>query len=55
VKDRQPAGDTQNDALFAAKAALKVNAAIRRDADRSEVLLQRMIQRLERKDDERAE
>jgi hypothetical protein len=39
---RQPAADTQNDALFAAKAALKVAVSIMCEAERSSILLQRL-------------
>lgn len=48
--ERPPAAAaTENDALFAAKAALKRAGTIRRDADAQLHALQRMIERLERK------
>jgi hypothetical protein len=47
---QRPAADPQHDALFAAKAALKHASAIRRDADAQLHQLQRVIDRLERKD-----
>lgn len=46
---RRPAA-TENDVVFTAKAALKLAARQRRDADAQFDHLQRMIERLERKD-----
>jgi hypothetical protein len=48
-KPPPPAAATENDALFAAKAALKLAARQRRDADTQFDHLQRVIERLERK------
>jgi hypothetical protein len=46
----RPAADVQNDALFAAKAALKLATKQRRDADAQVDHLRLIIQRLERRD-----
>jgi hypothetical protein len=45
-----PAAAIENDALFAAKAALKRAGAIRRDANAQFDLCVQLVERLERKD-----